>query len=49
MLKYPEGFMGFGEFKMWMYHIARNAVYDHFRKVKRTPAHYDVKESGRAH
>ena len=42
MLKYPEGFMGFGEFKMWMYHIARNAVYDHFRKVKRTPAHSDL-------
>jgi RNA polymerase sigma-70 factor (ECF subfamily) len=44
MLKYPEGFMGFGEFKMWMYHIARNVVYDHFRKVKRTPAHSDVKD-----
>jgi RNA polymerase sigma-70 factor (ECF subfamily) len=29
---------------MWMYHIARNAVYDHFRKVKRTPSHTDVKE-----
>lgn len=44
MLKYPEGFMGFGEFRMWMYHIARNSVYDHFRKVKRTPAHSDVKD-----
>ena len=43
MLKYPEGFMGFGEFKMWMYHIARNAVYDHFRKIKRTPSEADVK------
>ena len=42
MLKYPDGFMGFGEFKTWMYHIARNAVYDHFRKVKRTPAQYDL-------
>ena len=42
MLKYPDGFMGFGEFKMWMYHIARNTVYDHFRKVKRTPAHSDL-------
>jgi RNA polymerase sigma-70 factor (ECF subfamily) len=42
MLKYPGGFMGFGEFKMWMYHIARNAVYDHFRKVKRTPSHSDL-------
>jgi RNA polymerase sigma-70 factor (ECF subfamily) len=44
MLKYPEGFMGFGEFKMWMYHIARNSVYDHFRKVKRTPYHSDLKD-----
>jgi RNA polymerase sigma-70 factor (ECF subfamily) len=42
MLKYPEGFMGFGEFKTWMYHIARNVVYDHFRKIKRTPTHSDV-------
>ena len=42
MLKYPDGFMGFGEFKMWMYHIARNTVYDHFRKVRRTPAHTDL-------
>ncbi len=44
MLKYPEGFMGFGEFKTWMYHIARNAVYDHFRKVKKTPVHSDLKD-----
>jgi RNA polymerase sigma-70 factor (ECF subfamily) len=36
--------MGFGEFKMWMYHIARNSVYDHFRKVKRTPSHSDLKD-----
>jgi RNA polymerase sigma-70 factor (ECF subfamily) len=44
MLKYPDGFAGFGEFRMWMYHIARNAVYDHFRKVKRTPVSSDIKE-----
>lgn len=44
ILKYPDGFIGFGEFKTWMYHIARNTVYDHFRKVKRTPAHSDVTE-----
>jgi RNA polymerase sigma-70 factor (ECF subfamily) len=44
MLKYPDGFMGFGEFKMWMYHIGRNAVYDHFRKMKKTPAQSDVKD-----
>jgi RNA polymerase sigma factor (sigma-70 family) len=44
MLKYPDGFMGFGEFKTWMYHIARNTVYDHFRKVKRTPAHSELSD-----
>jgi RNA polymerase sigma factor (sigma-70 family) len=44
ILKYPDGFTGFGEFKTWMYHIARNTVYDHFRKVKRTPQHSDVME-----
>jgi len=27
-----------------MYHIARNVVYDHFRKVKRTPSHSDVRD-----
>jgi len=42
MLKYPDGFIGFGEFKTWMYHIARNVVYDHFRKVKRTPAQSEL-------
>ena len=44
MLKYPDGFMGFGEFKMWMYHIARNNVYDHFRKIKRTPSQYNLND-----
>jgi RNA polymerase sigma-70 factor (ECF subfamily) len=44
MLKYNDGFLGHGEFKTWMYRIARNTVYDHFRKVKHTPALMDVKE-----
>ncbi len=38
MLKYRNGFTGYGEFKTWMYHVARNTLNDHFRKVKRTPA-----------
>lgn len=42
MLKYRKGFTGSGEFKTWMYHVARNAIYDHFRKVKRTPSHSDL-------
>jgi RNA polymerase sigma factor (sigma-70 family) len=44
MLKYPDGFVGFGEFRMWMYHIARNTLNDHFRKVKRTPSSIDLKD-----
>ena len=44
MLKYNNGFLGYGEFKTWMYRIARNIVYDHFRKVKHTPSFADVKE-----
>lgn len=42
MLKYPDGFAGFGEFKTWMYHIARNVVYDHFRKEKRSPVNSEI-------
>ncbi|MGE5427316.1 MAG: RNA polymerase sigma factor [Methylococcaceae bacterium] len=44
MLKYSDGFQGYGEFKTWMYRIARNIVYDHFRKVKHTPRLTDVKD-----
>jgi RNA polymerase sigma factor (sigma-70 family) len=44
MLKYNDGFQGYGEFKTWMYRIARNTLYDHFKKVKNTPVHTDVKE-----
>jgi RNA polymerase sigma-70 factor (ECF subfamily) len=38
MLKYRKGFTGTGEFRTWMYHIARNTIYDQFRKEKRTPS-----------
>ena len=34
ILKYREGFKGEGEFKVWMFHIARNISHDHFRKNK---------------
>jgi len=34
ILKYRKGFNGDGEFKIWMFHIARNVSYDHFRKNK---------------
>ncbi len=34
ILKYRKGFKGDGEFKVWMFHIARNVSHDHFRKNK---------------
>jgi RNA polymerase sigma factor (sigma-70 family) len=39
MLKYRNGFTGYGEFKTWMYHVARNTLHDHLRKSKRTPSY----------
>lgn len=35
MLKYRHGFSGDGEFKKWMFHIARNVLYDAHKKQKR--------------
>lgn len=37
MLKYRKGFTGTGEFRTWMYHVARNVLYDDFKSRKRTP------------
>ena len=42
MLKYSKGFTGSGEFKTWMYHVARNALHDHFRKDKRTASNRSI-------
>ena len=42
MLKYSQTFTGSGEFKTWMYHVARNVLNDHYRKSKRTPVYYDI-------
>jgi len=42
LLRYPDGFRGFGEFRTWMYQVARNVLYDHFRKIKRTPVNVDL-------
>jgi RNA polymerase sigma factor (sigma-70 family) len=36
ILKYKHVFRGDGDFRTWMYHIARNVKNDHFRKNKVT-------------
>ena len=35
ILNYRKTFRGDGEFKIWMFHIARNVNHEHFRKNKR--------------
>ncbi|MDJ1467981.1 RNA polymerase sigma factor [Xanthocytophaga flava] len=42
MLKYRHTFTGEGEFKTWMYHLARNVLADHSQKNKRSVLHEDV-------
>jgi len=37
MLKYRHTFKGEGEFRTWMYHLARNVLNDHHRQRKRQP------------
>jgi RNA polymerase sigma factor (sigma-70 family) len=41
MLKYRHSFSGEGEFRSWMYHLARNVLSDTMRQDKKT-AHDDV-------
>ncbi|MFD2571045.1 RNA polymerase sigma factor [Spirosoma soli] len=42
MLKYRHTFTGDGEFRTWMYHLARNVLADHVQKSKRSGHQYDV-------
>ena len=42
MLKYRKGFTGHGEFKIWMFHLARNVLSDHFHKNKRAKTIEDL-------
>jgi RNA polymerase sigma factor (sigma-70 family) len=44
MLKYRKGFLGSGEFKTWMYHLARNVLNDHFKKNKNKSSFYDLQD-----
>jgi len=41
MLKYRHTFTGEGEFRTWMYHLARNVLADQVKKEKRHPRLYD--------
>ena len=42
MLRSRHTFTGDGEFKTWMYCIARNVVKDHLKKSRRAPDSYDA-------
>ncbi len=44
MLKYRHTFTGIGDFKHWMYSIARNEIKDQAKKNKRHNLHDDVDE-----
>jgi RNA polymerase sigma factor (sigma-70 family) len=44
MLTYRHGFTGNGEFRTWMYHLARNLLYDYLNKNKKDPLRYPVEE-----
>ncbi|HEX8656668.1 MAG TPA: RNA polymerase sigma factor [Hymenobacter sp.] len=42
MLKYRHTFTGDGEFRTWMYHLARNVLADHVKKNRHAAHHTDV-------
>ena len=44
MLKYRNTFTGNGEFKTWMYHLARNVLKDDWKKSKANRREYDLTE-----
>jgi RNA polymerase sigma factor (sigma-70 family) len=42
LLKSRHTFTGEGEFKTWMYHVARNVLSDHFKGSRRSGGHVDI-------
>ena len=44
MLRSRHTFTGEGDFKTWMYYIARNVIRDHVKKSSRDPGFHDISE-----
>lgn len=44
MLRSRHTFTGEGDFKTWMYYIARNVIKDHIKKTSRDPGFHDMNE-----
>jgi len=44
IMKYKHAFKGDGEFKTWMFHIARNVNTDHYRKSKKLGNREDIEQ-----
>ncbi len=44
ILKYRHTYRGEGEFRTWMYHLARNVIHDNGRTLKRTIRHEEITE-----
>ncbi len=44
VLKYRHTFRGDGEFKTWMYHLARNVINDNGRSIKRSVREQELTE-----
>jgi RNA polymerase sigma-70 factor (ECF subfamily) len=44
MLRSRHTFTGEGDFKTWMYFIARNVIKDHVKKTSRDPGFHDMSE-----
>lgn len=42
LLKSRHTFTGDGEFKTWMYHVARNVLSDHYKGSRRTGVYLDI-------
>ncbi|HEY4334908.1 MAG TPA: RNA polymerase sigma factor [Puia sp.] len=44
MLRSRHTFTGEGEFRTWMYHLARNVLKDHWKQARRRGNHHEIAE-----